>query len=107
LELACPIRIGNGVWIGGGVIILPGVTLAMAASSAPAALCSGACCPAGDPARIIRQPRLIAGQNEEAATLLAEALQIAEKTGERWFTAELSRCKSQLLLRPRNCTAKP
>jgi hypothetical protein len=39
LELTRPIRIGNGVWIGGGVIILPGVTLAMAA------LCSATCCP--------------------------------------------------------------
>jgi acetyltransferase-like isoleucine patch superfamily enzyme len=39
LELARQIRIGNGVWIGGGVIILPRVTLAMAA------LCSATCCP--------------------------------------------------------------
>ena len=27
LEFAKPIRIGNGVWIGGGAIVLPGVTL--------------------------------------------------------------------------------
>jgi predicted ATPase len=41
----------------------------------------------------------IAGQVEEAATLLDEALQIAERTGERWFTAELNRHKGELLLR--------
>ena len=27
LEYAKPIRIGNGVWIGGGAIVLPGVTI--------------------------------------------------------------------------------
>jgi len=27
LEFALPIRIGNGVWIGGGAIVLPGVTI--------------------------------------------------------------------------------
>jgi predicted ATPase len=41
----------------------------------------------------------IAGQVEEAVTLLEEALQIVEKTGERWFAAELNRLKGQLLLR--------
>ena len=41
----------------------------------------------------------IAGQVEEAATLLDEALQIVERTGERWFAAELNRHKGQLLLR--------
>jgi DNA-binding winged helix-turn-helix (wHTH) protein/predicted ATPase len=40
----------------------------------------------------------IAGQNEEAVALLDEALQIAERTGERWFEAELHRHKGQLLL---------
>src|SRR5207249_1404112 len=38
-------------------------------------------------------------QVEEAVTLLDEALQIAERTGERWFAAELNRHKGQLLLR--------
>jgi len=33
----------------------------------------------------------IAGQVEEALSLLDEALQIAEETGERWFAAELNR----------------
>ena len=32
-------------------------------------------------------------------TLLDDALQIAERTGERWFAAELNRHKGQLLLR--------
>jgi len=40
-----------------------------------------------------------AGQIDEAATLLAEALQIIESTGERWFAAELNRHKGELLLR--------
>jgi predicted ATPase len=41
----------------------------------------------------------IAGQIEEAATQLDDALQIVEKTGERWFAAELNRLKCRLLLR--------
>jgi predicted ATPase len=41
----------------------------------------------------------IAGQIEEALTLLDDALQTAERTGEHWFAAELNRHKGQLLLR--------
>jgi predicted ATPase len=41
----------------------------------------------------------IAGEIQEALTLLDEALQIADRTGERWFAAELNRHKGQLLLR--------
>jgi predicted ATPase len=41
----------------------------------------------------------IAGQIEEAWTLLDDASQIAERTGERWFAAELNRHKGHLLLR--------
>jgi predicted ATPase len=41
----------------------------------------------------------IVGQINEAATRLDEALQIIERTGERWFAAELNRHKGQLLLR--------
>ena len=41
----------------------------------------------------------VAGQIEEALTLLDDALQIVERTGERWFAAELNRHKGQLLLR--------
>jgi predicted ATPase len=41
----------------------------------------------------------IAGQIEEAVTLLDEGLQIVQRTGERWFEAELNRNKGQLLLR--------
>ena len=40
-----------------------------------------------------------AGQIEEASALLDEALQIGERTGERWLNAELHRNKGQLLLR--------
>jgi class 3 adenylate cyclase/predicted ATPase len=41
----------------------------------------------------------IAGQIEEGLSRLDEALQIVERTGERWFAAELNRHKGQLLLR--------
>jgi predicted ATPase len=41
----------------------------------------------------------IAGQVEEGLTLLDEALQIVERTRERWLAAELNRHKGQLLLR--------
>jgi predicted ATPase len=41
----------------------------------------------------------IAGQIAEAATRLDDALQIVERTGERWVAAELNRHKGQLLLR--------
>jgi predicted ATPase len=41
----------------------------------------------------------IAGQVEEAVILLEDALRIVERTGERWFAAELNRHKGQLLLR--------
>ncbi len=41
----------------------------------------------------------IAGQIKEALTLLEDALQIVERTGQRWFEAELNRHKGQLVLR--------
>ena len=41
----------------------------------------------------------IAGQVEEGVILLDDALQIVERTRERWFAAELNRHKGQLLLR--------
>jgi predicted ATPase len=41
----------------------------------------------------------ISGQIEEALAQLDDALQIIERTGERWFEAELHRHKGQLLLR--------
>jgi predicted ATPase len=40
-----------------------------------------------------------AGQVEEGLTLLDEASQIVERTGEHWVAAELNRHKGQLLLR--------
>ena len=46
-----------------------------------------------------RVPCEIAGQIEEASRLVDEALQIVERTGERWFAAELYRHKGRLLLR--------
>jgi predicted ATPase len=39
----------------------------------------------------------IAGQSEEAVTLLDDALEIGERTGERQFAAELNRHKGKLL----------
>jgi predicted ATPase len=47
----------------------------------------------------------IAGQIEEGLTLLDDALQIVERTGERWLAAELNRHKGQLLLRQRHFEA--
>jgi predicted ATPase len=47
----------------------------------------------------------IAGQVEEGLTLLDDALEIVERTGERWFAAELNRHKGQLLLRQRHSEA--
>jgi class 3 adenylate cyclase/predicted ATPase len=41
----------------------------------------------------------IAGQVEEAFSLLENALEITERIGERWFAAELYRHKGQLMLR--------
>jgi predicted ATPase len=41
----------------------------------------------------------IAGQIEQALSLVDDALQIVERTGERWLEAELNRHKGQLLLR--------
>ena len=41
----------------------------------------------------------LAGQIEEAAVLLDDALQDIERTGERWFEAELNRYKAERLLR--------
>jgi len=49
--------------------------------------------------------REIAGQIEEALTLLDDALQIVESTGERWFAADLNRRKGQLLQRQRHSDA--
>jgi predicted ATPase len=47
----------------------------------------------------------IAGEIEEGLKLLGEALQIAEKTGERLLAGELHRHKAQLLLRQGNAEA--
>ena len=47
----------------------------------------------------------ISGHIEEAVTQLSEALQIVERTGERWLEAELYRRKGRLLLRQGNSEA--
>jgi predicted ATPase len=47
----------------------------------------------------------IAGQVAEGLTLLDEALQLAERTGERWLEAELNRHTGELLLRQGNSEA--
>jgi predicted ATPase len=47
----------------------------------------------------------IAGQVEEGLTLLDDALQIVERTGDRWFAVELNRHKGQLLLQQRKSEA--
>jgi len=44
----------------------------------------------------------ITGQVEEGLSLLDDALRVVERTGERWFAAELNRHKGQLLLRQGN-----
>lgn len=58
LEYARPIRIGNDVWIGGGAIILPGVTIGdrsvIGAGSVVVHDVPAAKVVAGNPARIIR-----------------------------------------------------
>ena len=41
----------------------------------------------------------IAGQLDESVALIDDALGIVERTGERWFEAELHRHKGQLLQR--------
>jgi predicted ATPase len=54
-----------------------------------------------------------AGQIEEGLSLFDEALQIVDKTGERWFAAELNRhkaswcCGKGIPWPPRNYIAKP
>jgi len=54
----------------------------------------------------------IAGKIEDAASLLEDALQIVERTGERWFAAELnstraSCCGGRVIpMPPRNCIVK-
>jgi predicted ATPase len=55
--------------------------------------------PGMDNIALLAQGYEIAGQIEEAVSLLDDALQIVDRTGERWFAAELNRRKGQLVLR--------
>jgi predicted ATPase len=48
---------------------------------------------------LLADARRASGQLEEAMTLLREALDRSEATGERWFEAELHRIKGDVLLR--------
>lgn len=54
-----PVKIGNNVWIGGGVIILPGVTIGdnsvIGAGSVVARSIPADCVAVGNPCRVIRQ----------------------------------------------------
>ena len=58
LEYAKPIRLGNGVWIGGGAIVLPGITIGdgcvVGAGSVVTHDLPPGSVAAGNPARIIR-----------------------------------------------------
>jgi adenylate cyclase len=54
----------------------------------------------------------IAGQIEEGAARLDQALQLVERTGERWFAAELDRQRGCCYRKgipkpPRSCIARP
>ncbi|ODT43981.1 MAG: maltose acetyltransferase [Nitrospira sp. SCN 59-13] len=58
LESARPIRIGNDVWIGGGAVILPGVTIGdrsvVGAGSVVVRSVPADCVAVGNPARVVR-----------------------------------------------------
>lgn len=58
LESARPIRIGSDVWIGGGAVILPGVTIGdrsvVGAGSVVAHSVPADCVAVGNPARVVR-----------------------------------------------------
>ena len=48
---------------------------------------------------LLAEAHEIVGQIEHGLILLGEALELVERTGERWFAAELNRHKGELLLR--------
>lgn len=58
LESARPIRIGNDVWIGGGAVVLPGVTIGdrsvVGAGSVVVRSLPADCVAVGNPARVVR-----------------------------------------------------
>ncbi len=69
------------------------IRLGLAASRAMGAKIWGPYCLA-----LLTQAYKKVGQTEEGLTLLAEALTLVDKTGERWYEAELYRLKGELLL---------
>jgi class 3 adenylate cyclase/predicted ATPase len=83
-------KVKNGYWAEGISLLRSGsascrATGAVQATSHYIALLAAAC--------------EIAGQIVEGLTELDDALQIVERTGQRWFAAELNRHKGELLLR--------
>ena len=58
-EAAAPIVIGDNVWLGGGVIVLPGVTIGADTVVGAGAVVTrdlpAACSRVGNPARVVRQ----------------------------------------------------
>ena len=73
-----------------GVPLLRSGSIAYAATGAEAGL---------DGIALLARACELGGQIKEAVNQLDGALQIVERTGERWYAAELERYKGQLLLR--------
>ena len=81
------VKVKNGD-VDEGLSLLRGGSVAYGATSAG---------PGMDNIALLAQGCEIAGQIEEAVSLFDDALQIVERTGERWFAAELNRHKGQLV----------
>eukprot|EP00300_Choanocystis_sp_HF-7_P024767 c26309_g1_i1.p1 GENE.c26309_g1_i1~~c26309_g1_i1.p1 ORF type:complete len:241 (+),score=58.40 c26309_g1_i1:38-760(+) len=68
LEFAFPITIGNGVWLGGGAIVCPGVTIGdnvvVAAGAVVTRNVPSNCVVAGVPAKVIKQIPEVPSENE-------------------------------------------
>lgn len=62
--------------------------------------CVRACSPGSSSRSPKTRPADISSPRKEALTLLSDALQTADDTGERWFAAELNRHKARDLLAP-------
>jgi class 3 adenylate cyclase/predicted ATPase len=84
------VTVKNGNWADGIALLRSGLTALRATGAKTTVPVSLA---------LLARACEIAGQTENASTLLDEALELVERTGERWFEAELNRHKGQLLLR--------